>query len=224
MDVPFVIGVGMLALIGVGGSVAVWAPVDSATVRKKMRLAWAALKTVVAILISPVLVALFFTSKERFLIVMTALWPHLDILGENKDLYLRRFFMTPKTQWFRPRFLHYIARSDEGREPHDHPGAFTTRILWNGYDEQVYHPQNQRFRDRVGFFEVREARVGDVLHNPVGHTHKVTLIGPTWSWVVGWIKGKPWGFWTLSDSIASLDRWVDSEEYGVKGDEVKSWT
>lgn len=182
------------------------------------------LKVLVALAISLLLVPLFFAWNQAFLVLMTFLWPHLDILGPEGDLYLRRFFMTPKTKWFRPRFLHLINRSDEGRAPHDHPNAFRTTILRGGYTEKVYKPMD-RYRAVDGkVVAMRTVRPGDTLDNPVGHTHMVTLTdGPTWTWVVAWIRGKPWGFWLLHSTDGSQDRWVESEEYGVKGVEVKSW-
>lgn len=186
---------------------------------------WAAIKLLVAIFLSPLIIATFFISKRVFLFLMTELWPHLDILSLDGKLYLRRFFMTPKTRWYRPRFLHYIVQSDTGRDPHDHPGEFTTTILDVGYIEQIFYPQGHAmdFYPRPSDWEVRRVTTGMTVHNPRRHTHRVTLFGPTWTWVVAWIKGVPWGFWKLDPMDSAMDRWVESEAYGDKGVEVKSW-
>jgi hypothetical protein len=185
---------------------------------------YVALKLLVAVAISPLLVFLFFAWNDAFLALMTFLWPHLDILGPEGDLYLRRFFMTPKTKWYRPRFLHLINRSDEGREPHDHPGRFGTRILRKEYRENVYYPRDPNRAVNGLVVQVRTVRAGDKLDNPIGHTHMVTLTdGPTWTWVVAWNRGKPWGFWLLHPTDGSKDRWVESIVYGVKGVELESW-
>jgi hypothetical protein len=190
---------------------------------RAVRIAWAALKTALSVCISPVLFLLFRVRIDWFMTAFTALWPHLDILDEKKDLYLRRFFMTPKTPWFRPRFLHFIAQDDKGRDPHDHPGPFKTKILRGGYDEFVYFPLNTQFRKFYGTHKLVITHEGDVLENKVGHTHMLTLHGPTWTWVVGWISGKPWGFWKIDPDDANKDRWVFNEDYGVKGEEIRSW-
>lgn len=192
--------------------------------RQAVKYVYVALKMLVAVATSPLLILLFIVSPKLFLPVFTFLWPHLDILGDDGSLYLRRWFMTPKTQWFCPRFLHYIARSDEGRDPHDHPGRFVTKILKTGYREYVYYPRDQMFRTFYGMWASNDARAGAVRNNGVGHTHMVSLVwGPAWTWVIGWIRGKPWGFWVLDPVDASKDRWIESKEYGAKSQERASW-
>jgi hypothetical protein len=198
-------------------------PLGRRRIRQAVKYVYVALKMLVAVAISPLLLLCFFAAPKLFLPVFTFLWPHLDVLGEDGSLYLRRWFMTPKTQWFRPRFLHYIARSDEGRDPHDHPGKFRTKILKGGYYEHVYFPRRQCSREELGLCHVRSVGRGDILDNPAGHTHMVKLFEPTWTWVVGWIRGKPWGFWVLDPVDSRNDYWIESEKYGVKGVEVKSW-
>ena len=60
-----------------------------------------------------------------------------DIEKKGMGLYLRRFYLTPRTRpswwpdswkWYRF-FLHHIVRSDDDRDPHDHPWDFTSLIL-----------------------------------------------------------------------------------------------
>ncbi len=193
--------------------------------RQAVKYVYVTLKMLVAVAVSPLLVLCFLAAPNKvFLPAFTFLWPHLDILKKDGSLYLRRWFMTPKTQWFRPRFLHYIAQGDEGRDPHDHPGRFTTRILKTGYREFVYYPKDQKFRTAYGLWETSYVNPGEVRHNGYGHTHMVDLVrGPAWTWVCGWIRGKRWGFWKLHPTDASKDIWVESEEYGAKSQEVKSW-
>lgn len=190
-------------------------------------LAWSITKAIFAVAISPVILLAFFVNIKAFLWLMAALWPHLDIYTPEGELYLRRWFMTPKGRSYPPRFLHLILISDEGRDPHDHPGPFTSKILWNGYNEEIYYAGPNARPDgqgRPGHPFMRYARAGDVLRNPEGHTHAVHLKGPTLSWVVAWKRGKPWGFWVMDPTDPSKDRWVESSEYGEKGVERKSWT
>ena len=198
--------------------------ISTRQVRQAFYYVWVALKLLVGIALIPALIPLFYVSEGGFLAVFTFLWPHLDILGPDGELYLRRWFMTPKTKWFHPRFLHLINVSDTGRDPHSHPGPFITRILKNGYREYVYYPKNQTFRDTYGLYATQDAEPGDTLYNGEGHTHMVELRnGPAWTWVVGWIRGRKWGFWSLDPNDASLDFWTESEQYGVKGREIRSW-
>jgi hypothetical protein len=213
----FYVGLLCLAFYGRLSTMSRW------RVRQGLLYAWCSVKLLLALALSPLLWLLFQWAPVAFLPVFTFLWPHLDILGEDDALYLRRFFMTPKTQLYRPRFLHYINRSDEGRDPHDHPGRFTTKILHGGYVEKVYWPGDP-FRKLNGVVvETKFCLPGAVLDNQVGHTHMLTLAGSTWSWVIGWKRGSPWGFWALDAKDGANDRWVESESYGLKGREVKSW-
>ncbi len=203
--------------------------------RAKLYLAWSVLKCLVAVALSPLLLFLVLTWRRAFIAIFSALWVHLDIYTPDGRLYLRRWFMTPKWKSPRlphPRFLHLILLSDDGRVPHDHPGAFTTTILWNGYDEEIYFPhgrcgepycEGDHSVGRPGSPFLREVRFPNTYVNSETHTHLVKLIGPTLSWVVGWKKGKKWGFWKLAENPAD-DLWVESEEYGEKGEERKSWT
>jgi hypothetical protein len=186
-------------------------------------LLFALIKALVAIVLSPILCILFYKWNKAFLVILTALWPHLDILDENGDLYLRRWFFTPKTRWYRPRFLHYIAQSDKGRDPHDHPNSFRTHILTGGYVESVYFPRNDTYRKSGKFCTVTTHQPGTKLFNAEGHTHSVHLLAPSFTWVHGWIKGRPWGFWRLHPTDAAQDEWTESSLYGHKGMEVKSW-
>lgn len=188
-----------------------------------LKLVFALIKALVAIAISPILCVLFYKWNKAFLFLMTHLWPNLSILDENNKLYLRRFFLTPKMKWYRPRFLHYIAQSDNGRNPHDHPAKFTTKILHGGYIESVYYPRNIEFRKKFGLCTVTAHFPGEKLINPEGHTHQLDLLAPTWTWLIGWHRGRLWGFWDLHPTDASEDVWIESTQYGMKGVELKSW-
>jgi 3'-phosphoadenosine 5'-phosphosulfate (PAPS) 3'-phosphatase len=190
---------------------------------KYLKLLFAGLKLIIAMILSPLLLLLFKYWNKAFLVLITALWPHLDILDSENKSYLRRFFFSPKTKWYRPRFLHYIAQSDAGRNPHDHPGSFYTTILKGGYAESTYYPKHVNFRKTGKSCVVKLHRPGATIFNPEGHTHMVELMGPTWTWVKGWIRGKPWHFWILDPIDATKDYAIESNEYGKKGIEVKSW-
>lgn len=188
-----------------------------------LKLVFALIKALVAIVISPILFVLFYKWNKAFLFLMTHLWPNLSILDENNKLYLRRFFFSLKTKFHRPLFLHYIAQSDKGRYGHSHPGSFHTYILKGGYIESVYYPRDVKFRKEKGLCTVKAHPPGSKLFNPDGHVHSVDLLAPTWSFVRGWIRGKPWFFWDLHPTDASKDISIESNEYKMKGKEVESW-
>jgi hypothetical protein len=59
--------------------------------------------------------------------------PHRDIVIDD-ELYLRRFFLTPRS-WKTRVFLHHIRKSDAGIFLHDHPWDFTSYVLWGSYVE-----------------------------------------------------------------------------------------
>jgi hypothetical protein len=105
----------------------------------------------------------------------------------KEALYLRRFFLTPRT-WPVRLFLHHIVRSDDDRDVHDHPWPFTTCILKGSYVEELcLDPEPDDFR---------LATPGTVHENPAEHTHRVEVIEPVWSLVIVGRAERVWGFWT----------------------------
>jgi len=166
----------------------------------------------------PLLAVLFLVSKsacERVLLFLR--WPHTDITKEVRGLYLRRFYLSPPT---RPRgrrvFLHHILRSDDDRDPHDHPWDYFTLILSNGYYENVWYPRSHKGH-------MRDFRVGSWAKYPAEHVHKLTLIReqPTWTLVVAGPTRRKWGFWIFGPNhTLRSDRWVDHVEYGAQGSKV----
>lgn len=81
--------------------------------------------------------------------VLCKLFHHTDI-GENGDLYLRRWFIYPRYPEFKkmePRvYLHKFHRGDNTRDLHDHPWRFTSIILKCGYWEHSFNPEWQRWK------------------------------------------------------------------------------
>lgn len=142
------------------------------------------------------------------------------------NLYLRRFYLTPRIPFFNVRFfLHHILRSDDDTWPHDHPWRFVTLILAGKYIEHVFHPTTIREwatkKVRVLSHE-RHATPGTVLRNQATHTHKLEIVRPVWSLVLAGAGERDWGFWVMDGT--GPDRWVQWEEYLdiKKGTEVHS--
>jgi len=66
--------------------------------------------------------------------------------------------------------LHDILRSDEGRDPHDHPWPYLTVILRGGYWEE-------RYNDTGEVVDVQWRGPGSVLFRRAGSWHKLVLPG-----------------------------------------------
>lgn len=67
--------------------------------------------------------------------VLNRVFEKRDVVIDG-ELYLRRWYLKGRgtdEQWF----LHNIRLPDAGRELHDHPWDFTTKILSGGYTEHV---------------------------------------------------------------------------------------
>lgn len=197
-----------------------------------VRWAWAAVKVVLAVALAPVLYWLFRASPNRlFLHAFTFLWPHNDIVKKGRGLYLRRFYLTPRIKGLPRWFLHFIARSDDDRDGHDHPWEFTSEILYGGYLEEVFFPRDQSYMDanhgRRSMYQCRTR--GDVFTNPPTHVHKITLFRrdgvpvPAWTLVKRTWGEREWGFWELDPADASKDRWIPQSEYGGSGEYKSSW-
>lgn len=124
--------------------------------------------------------------------------PHRDIVIDG-ELYLRRFFLTPRG-WKKRLFLHHIRKSDAGRWLHDHPWDFTSFALWGWYTETVpapgYDPASRWTIRHHHWLRPHRYKAEDI-HQVIVPEGKqaVTLciVGPT---------RRVWGFWTR-------EGWVD---------------
>lgn len=110
---------------------------------------------------------------------LAKLLPHRDIRTDG-DLYLRRFFVTPR-DWPMRVFLHRIYRSDRDRHLHNHPWPFSTFLLTGSYVEEL--ADGKRLR-----------QIWDVRCNDPDHTHRVTLEQPLWTVLLVGPTAQKWGF------------------------------
>ena len=135
---------------------------------------------------------------------------------ENAPLLIRWKLLN--TPWFRL-CLHIFHRSDEDRELHDHPWAFFSLILWNGYVEvrpaRVYRArmagceaahrrvplglQAALFGDR-STYEHRRILPGTLLFRPARWAHRIEIRPgrPSVSLVLMLRKEREWGFFTTT--------------------------
>jgi hypothetical protein len=145
---------------------------------------------------------------------------------KTSGLYLRRFYLTPKT-WKRKIFLHHIVRSDTDSASHDHQWRFWSFILAGYYIEHVYTPNGPCSRCvSRGFvgpcggqrYHLRHATPGTLLRNKATHSHWVEIVRPVWSLVFIGKKTRTWGFWVY-DKETGVDTWVRWDRYlGVEGE------
>lgn len=140
--------------------------------------------------------------------------PYRDItktVDGQEVLYLRRFFLwrSDKRDQYgddgSALFLHVIHRSDDDRDPHDHPWDFSTFVLKGGYDDEqwVWHPPFPTshgiaipgMRQLMGYEPVN--RLG-FKRRAAEHIHRVRLRDEktAWTLVRAGKKRRRWGFVT----------------------------
>lgn len=135
--------------------------------------------------------------------ILMFLFRHRDIVKDG-NLYLRRFYITPRSWKWRV-FIHHIMRSDEDRDPHDHPWAFFTLMLKGQYREHLTVPCDPHHNTcMVKFVTLKRWRC---LYRRATDIHRLFLThGPVWTLVVAGKTVRLWGFWTY-------DGWVHWREY-----------
>jgi len=108
--------------------------------------------------------------------------------------YLRRYFIFEHEK-FRI-YLHKISRSDADPCMHDHPWRFVSIILRGGYLE---HTPKGSFRRKVG----------RIIYHPIPWLHRLELVKPAWTILIGGSVKRMWGFMTPTG-------WEPFEEYNRK--------
>lgn len=107
------------------------------------------------------------------------------------DLYLVRYYLDGRGT-DQQRFVHHIIRPDAGRELHDHPWDFTTRILMGGYVEDA---RDYAAGSRTPHLFVRKG--GDVISHAAEYAHRIEKVRPsTWTLVTAGAARRVWGFWS----------------------------
>jgi hypothetical protein len=167
--------------------------------------------------------ALFEFSKPLFRAVFSTFVEYFDIKKDG-ELYLRRFYLMPRIHGIRRYFLHEILRSDNDRDPHNHPWPFRTKILAGSYIEHIWFPTlwpdeiDDILASDFRIYQVdkrefgRLALPGTVLDNPSTHTHKVEIVEPVWSLFAAGEREREWGFWKMGEDL-DYDSWTDHTTY-----------
>lgn len=73
-------------------------------------------------------------------------------------------------------YIHYIAKSDEDKNPHSHPWSFWSLILFGGYYETLIN----RHTKEKQYFKKEFLSAG---HRFYDDYHQISLIKPTWTLV-----------------------------------------
>lgn len=124
--------------------------------------------------------------------VLRRFFEYRDItkVADDTYLYLRRYFITAKKPDNDKRiFIHFIARSDDDRDLHDHPWDFISYILLGGYFEEVFTagPKSETTDEWFG--------IGSKVVHRATDAHRLRLPGPTWTLVFRSGRQRVWGFW-----------------------------
>lgn len=143
--------------------------------------------------------------------VLNKLFEHRDIAIEDK-LYLRRWYISGRGTG-KQVFLHHIVRPDGGRELHDHPWNFTTRILSGGYYEQVLDTNSGGVCSINGQWHIG----GDRVSHAAEYTHRIDkVLDGTYTLVTAAGARREWGFYVNQrrrDGWTSALAWIPSYEY-----------
>lgn len=161
-------------------------------------------------------------------LLLPIVFNYRDIADPKEGLYLRRYFISgPAARFFRSRrqrFLHYIARPDKDRVPHDHPWDFDTTVLSGGYVEKFYKPGEAQWAG-LGFMGRMPADLQPVegarsAFRAATYVHRITRVMPdTWTWVVTSGERRKWGFWVPDEGSPTGARWVYWKTYlGIRDD------
>lgn len=144
-----------------------------------------------------------------------------EIRSKAGELHFRRWrlFDSP---WFGI-YLHYIAKADEDKHPHDHPWPFVGIILWGGYVEMIWTVidtltdtirndkqlwENWVKNDLSKSFRFSYNDPGKIIFRRAKNQyHMISRIKkPTWTLVFHGPKRETWGYMTEAG-------WMDHQTY-----------
>jgi len=158
---------------------------------------------------------------ERFLMWLLPYWEIIKVVNGQKVVYLRRFYIfNPKNvHRFGKIYLHHILRSDDDRDPHQHPWPFITIILKGGYNDEQWNPgyeiQREEARQWAPKWVPRKIKAwepmfpGNIARRQASHLHRVQLFDESqsaWTLVICGKHCQEWGFDTVSG-------WVHWKKY-----------
>ena len=92
-------------------------------------------------------------------------------------------------------------KSDQDKDPHNHPWSFFSLILWGGYIEKIYVKPipigNDRLHVERMYIGANIKKMFSYGKSRLTEFHKIRLLKPTWTLVVtGPRKNNNWGYLT----------------------------
>jgi hypothetical protein len=129
---------------------------------------------------------------------------------EDQSLYMKRYIARWAGRTWR---VHGIMSSDQGRDFHDHPFDFVSRIVWGGYLE--HRPGcdcaivRGRTVERTLGGPCRWYRAGDVVRRQAEELHRIEIEAPVWTFVRTGPYKRKWGFQTSAG-------WIYHRDYKVQ--------
>lgn len=163
------------------------------------------------------------------------------VIGEEGNVYLRRWWLIPKNKYFNV-YLHHFMRSDDDRALHDHPWwslgmilskggeyiehlpdmARTVFVRWDAREPDKTNYWASRWELVRGTITKRRRRFQPVLRR-ADHIHRVELIrdalgkeNPVWTLFITGPKIREWGFWCPK----GFKHWKDFVKLRPGGNEV----
>jgi hypothetical protein len=150
--------------------------------------------------------------------LLDRIFPTKTLRTPEGELYLRRWIIfgrldqhcdssrswikKPWSPFGRALYLHNMLGPDAGRDRHDHPWNFRSKVLAGGYVEEVQSEGQVLMIPRLA---------GDYDFRPAEWLHRVSYVLPnTWTLVLCGRREREWGF--LVDSGMGL-RWVREDVY-----------
>ena len=90
--------------------------------------------------------------------------------------------------------IHRWFRSDDKRNPHDHPSDFITLVLKGAYTDRCTIPLEDATEPAPVFLE--RMTPGTIRRRKAEHRHVVDVdSGGCWTLLYFWPKRRDWGFW-----------------------------
>lgn len=129
-----------------------------------------------------------------------------EIKSREGKVHFQRYRVI-ESPWFNI-YIHYIARSDQDKDPHNHPWFFMSMILWGGYIEKRYVSLSwKKDRQTISPELYRKRRtIFTIGLNEIYEFHKIKLVKPTWTLVV---TGKRivdnWGYLTKEGFVNHVE-------------------
>lgn len=121
-----------------------------------------------------------------------------EIKSKNGDVHFRRYRLLA-TPWGSV-YIHNILKSDEDKDPHDHPWDYTSVILSGSYKEILVREPNYDIPLPCQYYQ------GDVIERNAEDAHKLIINSPVWTLVFVSKPKRVWGYQTSNG-------WVDYKTY-----------